>query len=407
LLALLGVTPLVANLAYLTIAAPIRIPLLAAEEQPFLERFAEDAGNLLGSPEGALIMLAALLSIETCILSMAISLMPWAAAGERMVFLFSRCLKWAWWASSLALPITATLNLAALASELISNEHFSEAFAANGPFGVPLFTSLTYLCAWWALWVAVRGLVDYAGPAVGPGWEPIEPVCQGCGYRLAYLSPEGICPECAKPVTESLPGGDRPGADSVTNGQHGSRGWLSRTWQLLSKEPLRHNAPRQDSARSRKFCAVTVLLMMIPLHVAVPMCIAVEDSGLSPHDVVLAMMLTGALFGTMLLEFLAGSGALCFWGAWLPDRKRDPRIAASTALYCTALFWPFVLGSMLFVVGGMTLGTSSWAAKPTGLMGLIVMDLYLVLGAIAGVVLLSWWGTRVRTHLRSVHYTNS
>ncbi len=53
--------------------------------------------------------------------------------------------------------------------------------------------------------------VDYRKPADLP--KPHDPRCEACGYSLVMAPMEGRCPECGKPVAESLGGNFRPPTD--------------------------------------------------------------------------------------------------------------------------------------------------------------------------------------------------
>ncbi len=73
----------------------------------------------------------------------------------------------------------------------------------------PLFALLSALILWnlAALITAVR--TDYRRPLNFP--QPREPLCDNCGYNLTMASPTGRCPECGRPVAESLGPDTRPG----------------------------------------------------------------------------------------------------------------------------------------------------------------------------------------------------
>ena len=363
------------------------------------------------SPEAPWVLLAILLSIEAAMLGVALILMPWAAAGETTRALYARCLKWTWRTSSLAMPVlTGLLGMASLESWL-QDVSFEGAFDfGGGPAGVPFFTMATYLCCWWLMWVLLGGLVDYAGPPEGPGWEPIEAICEGCGYRLAFLRRDAVCPECAKPVSESLAeGAAEPSGGGPTRARL-RRGFFSLTLAMLRAAPLRKNAPRSEMGPARRFAAISLLLMLIPLHATVPTTAAVYDRNEPILFWIILAPVVGALFASILLQLWA-AGLLVFVEAvHRQDKKRDPRVAASTALYGSALLWPLVILSQGFLVGMFVMDhlySQSGSGRQVVLLGMTPFQIAQGCAAVLTATVLLWWVLRVRTHVRSVRYTNS
>ncbi len=109
----------------------------------------------------------------------------------------------------------------------------------RGPFDAPFFVLAIYLCCWWILWVLFRGLLDYAGPESGPAWEPIEPICTQCGYGLTMQPVNGVCPECASPIRESLP---------------------------IRMQKAAQHGPRHETKRARRYCILSLLASSLPVH---------------------------------------------------------------------------------------------------------------------------------------------
>lgn len=367
--------------------------------------------GLLSEARNVALTLLTVISIEATVVGMALALLPWAAAGEHTRWSFFRCLRWTWWCSSLALPVLIVLNIAALVTTYVHGLHFSYLFrSGDGPIAVPIFTVTTYLCAWWVFLVLFRGLLDYAGPAAGPGWEPRDPVCEGCGYRLAFLQPSGICPECAKPAAESLPGGDggRPGHSA--GGQYAPGGFVRLTLGLLVRQPLHTRRPRLEWTEARRFAVATLMLMLVPMHLTLPVLLT-NYEGLADDwgEFVLVVMVMGAVFGSELLAFVSGAWVLTFFAGWWQDRRRDARVAATTAMYCTALFWPFVALVVVFFWSVFALPDifiPSLFGRQPEFLGLTVRELILTGYGLVTLLLVFWWGLRTRAHLRSVRYTN-
>ena len=190
-------------------AALILFPLLvyrAAPDDSFgliiesLLRGGEERRGLIaeffGSAQTVFRAFVGLLAIELGLFGAALSLMPWAAAGERAGLLISRCVRWVLWISSLAFPLLTCAHSAASICSWFRGVSF-EQLMDRGPPDAPFFVLAIYPCCWWILWVLFRGLLDYAGPERGAAWEPIEPICTECGYGLTMQPVQGVCPECS------------------------------------------------------------------------------------------------------------------------------------------------------------------------------------------------------------------
>lgn len=128
------------------------------------------------------------LAAEGLLALAALLLMPYLAAGERGRLLFGR---------SVRLVLWATTSLVALGVALQTTRlwYTDETMVLLG--------TMVYMV--WLVWLVIRGGVRYAGPADGPAWQPRVPMCEGCGYTLTALPPSASCPECGRPVVESLP----------------------------------------------------------------------------------------------------------------------------------------------------------------------------------------------------------
>lgn len=122
---------------------------------------------------------------------LAILLMPFIAAGERTRLLLARTVRLVLWAST-SLVVLAV----AIQASIVHTPNYRD--------GLQVYAAIAVYCAW-MIWLVMRGGSRYAGPADGPAWQPHSPLCVGCGYGLTALPHDGTCPECGRPVAESLP----------------------------------------------------------------------------------------------------------------------------------------------------------------------------------------------------------
>jgi hypothetical protein len=133
--------------------------------------------------------------IEVGAVLLAVAMMPFAAAGERTRRLFGRCLRLAWWSTTMMILLGIGWLLDPLWRRLLAlpDEWHPVDFAGLGLFGV-----------WWLV-VLLRSGYRYVGPAEGPAWQARTPRCEKCGYEIVGLPLTTNCPECGRPVKESLP----------------------------------------------------------------------------------------------------------------------------------------------------------------------------------------------------------
>lgn len=139
------------------------------------------------------------LGIEMIIVLLGLLLMPWAAAGEKLHLLAGRCVK-------LTLLSTGALTMFGLAAQALTLGQKPikfVLFSKTPELAIrPIFFFL-FVVVW--IWILLRSLLRYAGPAEGPAWQPQRPTCEKCGYLITGLSPDAHCPECGQPVARSLP----------------------------------------------------------------------------------------------------------------------------------------------------------------------------------------------------------
>ena len=72
----------------------------------------------------------------------------------------------------------------------------------------PLTLSILVLALWTLITLIIAVRADYRSPADLP--KPHDPWCELCGYNLTGIDLEKRCPECGKPIAESLAPDARP-----------------------------------------------------------------------------------------------------------------------------------------------------------------------------------------------------
>lgn len=169
---------------------------------------------------GVIRFLTKLGGFEIALVIVALAMMPYAAAGESARRLFGRCLRLTWWSSTIVIPIGIGWLL---------GPWFRRTFGLSNAWHPIDFMLLAMMGVWWLL-VLLRSGYLYAGPAEGPAWEPRTPQCESCGYNIARLTTKGRCPECGRPIADSLP--ER--RTTVSPIRPGRFGLLSLFWRTLN-----------------------------------------------------------------------------------------------------------------------------------------------------------------------------
>lgn len=133
----------------------------------------------------------------------AVLLMPLAWAGETRGRLYLRCVRIMYWGTAFIVPVAYA---AQPVIEYIDKQHWTGdrideevAVMAMALGGIA-----------WGCSALIRMAGRYPGPPLGPGWQPRPPLCERCGYRLTMQPEAGACPECSRPVADSLPVRRRP-----------------------------------------------------------------------------------------------------------------------------------------------------------------------------------------------------
>jgi len=219
-------------------------------------------------------------------------------------------------------------------------------------------------------------------------------VCERCGYALAGLSLDSACPECAKPVRESLLA---PRAGTPWQRRRGFVGWLSTTFGVLVGDP--------DVWRKAQTSGAPGLRLAILNSIFAPIV-----GSVGPAVMFLAMgelRLAWAAFawGLALALALVGASVMSCWVmttyAALKRRDLTPERARIIVGHATCIWWFATLGvvfgaatflwtrsfgdrSSEFVVGtGFITAVVTTAATPVGYLALLRRGFHFT-GASAG-----------------------
>lgn len=263
-------------------------------------------------------------------------LMPFAAAGERAGPLFGRCLRLSLWSTTLILP----LGLGWLVVPVV--HHWIGCQWPNSWQPVDC-AALAVFAMWW-LFVLLRSGYRYTGPPQGPGWEARRPLCESCGYIIAQISSSTKCPECGRPVADSLPERRRlPSFVMASSLRESLRAFRSTLRAAMTdKGFFRRLAVHRQHARDRTFFLTLCFLNGAIVFLGVLAIILAAKLQLRVSDLVLAPTIAACVvvFGEVFFVGLAASaGALI--------GRRTFQSAAIVAFHALASLQPFALLAML------------------------------------------------------------
>lgn len=341
----------------------------------------------LGSANPAL-LLAVLEGLVACA---AVLMMPYHAAGERGRTLFGRCLRLSLWSTSIAIPV----GIGCLIGPVVLP------WLGLTPGENPIQAAMLSLAGLWWLMVLLRSGYRYAGPAVGPGWTPRTARCEGCGYIITGLPKSTNCPECGRPVAESLPERRAVPAFVTARGWWASLKAFAETERETKRGPefFAHLAVRRDHGRDRTFfLAYGFVLLAIVLLFAAFLAAAgvarhpVENVAWGDDEVILLssrlVCAAALMFGGQIV--LAGLLAAIVAAAG----RRDIRASAIVAFYAVATSLAPIVGIGILTV--LAVGIVGGTLDDVGVSGLY---LYLPPAAV-GALGVAWMIVVVAKRLR-------
>lgn len=314
-------TPKMAFVEYLT--APFAALAIAAHA----------SSGTGGSPVNVVLVV---IGGELGVMVAAFALMPFAAAGEPTGRLFGRCLRLTWWSTTMLIP----LGIGWLLDPL-----FRRRFELPNEWMPVDYAALALFAVWWLL-VLLRSGYRYAGPATGPAWESRTPCCEGCGYIIAHIPVTTKCPECGRPIAESLAERRRAPAFVIadTFAKAGRLFWATLRQAIFGKTFFDQLAVHRDHARDRTFFlgVSTLTALSASLGVVLVEC-AVGGEPFSGNT--LADLLIVA--GICLVGQVALAGLVAMLAAALG--RRTVQSSAVVTFYALAGLLPLTCGLLLFV----------------------------------------------------------
>lgn len=168
----------------------------------------------------------------------------------------------------------------------------------------PVLFLVTVLILWHLAVLIHAARRDYRLPQDQP--KSHDPWCDVCGYNLIAADPAGRCPECGRPVAESLGPETRP----PTPWERGPSLWnlsvIARQLGTLIRHPRRlfFSMPTLNGQRAaQRWLLWSMLAVAIPGALLVPILYIVLDAVWSPVAFfgALAMGLAWGLFGLMMV----------------------------------------------------------------------------------------------------------
>ena len=328
---------------------------------------------------------------------LACALVPWADHGEPFRALFDRAVKTACWLLTLGIPTGMVILLA-------QHHHTFEPvlFQVAGAFAVGV----------WVVWVALRAFFRYAGPAEGPGWEPQPPLCVACGYTLTALDFDQVCPECARPIADSMVA-RRPIPWQRASGLLGrARAFPSAVRRICQGRRFFERLPTQSHPEAGR---CFFLWNWILLSAAASALVLLVDCGIRFAG------LRGSMFpnvrvvaqtvAAITVSVLVGQGLILSFVFWTNLRHR-PRLGGAS-FYLVGLLWPAAVAGYAITAAG-TVAHSYWRGRhlgPIDIAGVTIDMTRDVLIVVAGLtfqaIILVWIVVRVRAACRAARYANA
>jgi len=338
--------------------------------------------------------LLAFAEIEVGVVLLAVAMMPFAAAGERAGRLFGRCLRLTWWSTTMMVP---------LGVGWLAEPSWQRVLGRPNEWDPVDYAALGLFAMWWAF-VWLRSGYRYAGPAEGPAWQARTPRCEKCGYAIVGLPVTTNCPECGRPVAESLP--DRRTAPALATAE--TRAGCIRTFwptvraAVFDKTFFDRLAVHRDHARARTFCLTVCLVSAVTvlLGVAVVEAAFVHDPMLG-HPLADATILACACF----LGLVLSSGLAAALGSAVGRRPLQP-VAVAT-FYALAPLIVVAIGTVVCALASVPTGKVIDSNLADRWLVIVSLSLPLAVG-LGGVVLGGYDSARnVVRALRRTRFTNA
>lgn len=205
----------------------------------------------ISDSESLFLGLGLVAGVEAGLVLVACLLMPYVTVGERGMLLFRRCMKLTLWATT-PLPV---LGLVFQAIELLERDRRDLDILWG-------FATVLYIV--WSVGFVIRSGLRYGGPPEGPAWRPRRPLCESCGYALTGLTAAHRCPECGRPVVDSLPTHRRRSPMAAATGLPSRlTSYLSTFAQVLFRRDFYdHLAVSHDRDAARRFAVWTGLTLL-------------------------------------------------------------------------------------------------------------------------------------------------
>ncbi len=270
----------------------------------------------------------------------------WSAQPESLGHSIRRCVRIVWLGSLLVLGVIVVMLIATAVINSVQvlfdgswdrwlwvNRHLESLFL------YPLFAT----CMGWLLWALLT-----AGRVPTQTHCPITPpMCEWCGYNLAYTPPEGMCPECGRAAIESL------GPEVRRTSPHGY--WrcffpaIARPDRFFRKVPI-----RSAGAESRRFVLKTLFLTMIVTYsISISLLMNRAASGHWPNadSMVdsIVICLPGFVIPMLVIGGVGSFVGLCF--SWA-DRRNQMSAVAHVSYWTSGyvlIWWVLALLMVAFL----------------------------------------------------------
>jgi hypothetical protein len=273
----------------------------------------------------------------------------------------------------------------------------------------PLLLAFTALSFWTLAVLVLAVRHDYRGPADQP--EPHDPWCDDCGYILTGVDPAGRCPECGRPIAESLGPQNRPPTPWERRPSFLNLPVILAQAAAVVRRPrtLFFSMPTLtgQAAAQRWLLGSTIVLFVLALPIVPALYIALDaEWNFALLAGSLAMGLAWAVFGLMMVG-VETAGIAAF------SRMRGQMVYLSTSSkvtsYSALLMIPWILlgGAQLIAYTCLTSlhqGQGIQKLFHVGLQGeQVILAVSLSLAHIGGLL---WYELTVYRGLRAIQYAN-